>query len=359
MSYPQVFIMGVNVMFVPKRSQKKDVKTLRAENDVKEALEIVFEQHKNALLSVHGLNPAQLSVSANPEKLVEFHKDLKSLHEQHVGFLNLDRTLRETINLLAGNNTIGAMQYRAHLVNVQEKMINAAGKRYDKGYKALESNLRRSIALAGLDFQKFKEPLTTGRVGGKDFYQDTEFQASFMKFLNKEYSAENGNFLLDLYNLQNNTTDSLAIKAKKLDDIFTQYIPSDAKNQVNLSSPNLANLMEAKNSPAGLSLSSFNAAVDEVERMMSKDTYSRFLKEAKPEKSGLQAVRGKIKDIMTSRFKSPEKQAAVTKAVESPSPVVATAFNASTAEASKAPDMSNAQPQPETTPKQEKPTVRP
>lgn len=363
MSYPQVFIMGGNKMSVP------SVKTMLEEEAVKEALEAARDQHMSRLFRVHGVNPKKSKISTDQEKILRFSEDLKRLDEQHKGFLNMDRTLRETINLLEGNDTKEATEYRERLVNLQEQMVNFAGEQIN--YKKFKATFDRSMAQAGLDSQrpehasqKFKEPLTTGKIGGKDFYQDAEFQTSFKKYLPSEYSAENGDFLLALYNLQNNTTDSLAKKVRMLDDIFNQYIVPAAKNQINLASATFANLMADKTRPEGLSISSFNGAVKEIEGLLGADTFKRFqtweakvqaeAQAAKPEKSGLQAIRDKI----TARFKSPEKKTDVdAQVVEPPSPKAATtAFdNASTA-ASKAPNTSNAQPkQPEITPEQEKP----
>lgn len=101
---------------------------------------------------------------------------------------------------------------------------------------------------------------------------------AFSDFLKKEYSEENLNFLKALQTLE-------TLKGKALDTglkaVYDQYIKTGAASEINISSGTQKFLKEAviqeKRPPELEGLKVMQSAVDEVQGLTKRDSFSRFI----------------------------------------------------------------------------------
>ncbi|XP_068427039.1 regulator of G-protein signaling 5b [Clinocottus analis] len=94
----------------------------------------------------------------------------------------------------------------------------------------------------------------------------------FREFLHSEFSEENITFYLACENYRKTKHSKLAAKAQ---NIYDEFIDSDAPREVNLDHVTKAITKENMEHP---NLSCFNLAQDKIYTLMEKDCYPRFLK---------------------------------------------------------------------------------
>lgn len=106
-------------------------------------------------------------------------------------------------------------------------------------------------------------------------YTNEPFQKDVLNFAIKEFSTENVEFLLGLRRLKNEKDETL-LKAG-LQTLYETYVPSNADKQINLPANMVKALAEAA-ANKNLTLSDFEIAKNEVEKLFARDTLARFKK---------------------------------------------------------------------------------
>lgn len=116
----------------------------------------------------------------------------------------------------------------------------------------------------------------------KELKKIQKAQSLLKKFVDKEFSSENFNFLSELHELYKNQKNGKKVDEKILDKIYQKYViynPKDDENtQVNLKGDVREQLKAAKEK-GPLTLEDFAGAVKEILGLVQSDTIPRFLKD--------------------------------------------------------------------------------